>query len=961
MSRTHAGLARIGSAAAAFALTLACSEPETPAAVTVSPATATIDALGDTKQLSATASDKDGKVLTDAIFTWASSAGGVASVDSAGKVTSVAAGTSDVTATAGGVSGVAKITVAQAITQVEATSGAQQTGTVGQALPQQIVVRVRDRLNAPVEGAAVTFSVQANGGTVTPASGTTGADGQLTAAWTLGTTSGNYQVTAAVTGATQTAVFNAKANPGAANNLAKVSGDNQFGYQGAKLAQPVAVRVRDQHGNGVPSHAVQFTVASGNGTSDSSIAFSDSTGVARSGWVMPSTGGVDTVELQVTSLSGGGSPLLGSPAAFTAVAHNVQVTGWSPGTLAEGQAATLTGTGFDAGNTQNVVTIDGIAAAVSAATGTDLSVTVPAYDCRPARNVTVQVTVGGIPAAPATIPLDPAIAPLSLAVGQQTIVTDPAQFCFQFAAASTAEAYLIGVQSTSEVPANLTPISLVGTAVAGATAAPALSLRRSTAGRDLSPLTSERLARWRRYRMAEVEQRMRDAAEFQRLAGVRRAPGAERAVVGPDVVVGDNIAIRIGSGGSCANYTEITTVVRAKGTNGVFLEDVANPGGGYAVADFTSFSQQFDDKLYPADTTQFGPPADSDANGRIVVVVTKEVNKRDGPLGFTTSCDLGTRAENASSNEGEFFYVVAPDPNGTVGGTYPLEFAKLDFPNLLAHETVHVIQFGRRKAAGITPFIDLWTAEGQAVVGEEVAGHAVLGNTTGANYGLDRIVNDDGTSSVWYGTGVVGLGLYFGWDPISNPSNPNGKVDNAPWECTWLATNYGGPCVGELDVYGTPWSLLRYVNDRFGPTYTGGEAGLQRDVIVSPQTGYAMLESLTGVRVDSLLAQWAAMLYVDDITANWSTQAPALSLASWNLDDIFYGTAFGLALYSSLRLTPENVAFQTFNRSANVRAASTYYAIIAGANRLPTAIKARDASGTGTLPSHLRYWIVRMQ
>jgi len=176
MSRTHAGLARIGSAAAAFALTLACSEPETPAAVTVSPATATIDALGDTKQLSATASDKDGKVLTDAIFTWASSAGGVASVDSAGKVTSVAAGTSDVTATAGGVSGVAKITVAQAITQVEATSGAQQTGTVGQALPQQIVVRVRDRLNAPVEGAAVTFSVQANGGTVTPASGTTGAD-----------------------------------------------------------------------------------------------------------------------------------------------------------------------------------------------------------------------------------------------------------------------------------------------------------------------------------------------------------------------------------------------------------------------------------------------------------------------------------------------------------------------------------------------------------------------------------------------------------------------------------------------------------------------------------------------------------------------------------------------------------------------------------------------------------------
>jgi hypothetical protein len=957
---------RIGAAAAAFAFSLACSEPEQPASVTVAPVTVTIDALGDTKQLAATALDKDGKILTDVIFTWASSAAGVASVDSSGKVTSVASGTSDVTATAGGVSGTSKITVAQGISHVEATSGAQQTGTVGQQLPQPIVVRVGDRLNSPVVGAAVTFTVQANGGAVTPPSGTTGADGQLTATWTLGTTSGNFQVTAAVTGTASSALFNAKANPGAANNLAKVSGDNQFGYQGVRLAQPVTVRVRDQYGNGVPSHAVQFTTSAGNGTADSSIAFSDSTGVARSGWVMPSTGIVDTVSLAVSSLSGGGSPLLGSPAAFTAVAHNVRVTGWSPGTLAEGQAATLTGTGFDGGNTQNVVTIDGVATAVTAATGTDLSVTVPAYDCRPARHVAVQVTVGGIPAAPATIPLSPAVPALNLSVGQQTIVTNPAQFCFQLAAADTRETYLVGVQSTSEVPADLTPVSLVGTAVAGATAAPALSLRPVPTARTLSPQTVEQLQRWRRYRAAEIRQRADDREVFARLAalGPARAPGATRAVVDSTVTVGANLTIRVGTGGGCANYVEINTVVRANGAKGIFLEDLANPTGGYAASQFATFSSQYDAKTYSANEAEFGTPTDSDGNGRIVVVVTKEVNKRDGPLGFTTSCDLGTRATSPASNEGEFFYIAAPDPNGTVSGAYSAESATSDFPVVVAHESVHVIQFGRRKAAGATPFLDVWTSEGQAVLGEEVVGHAVLGNATGANYGLDKIiVSSDGSSSLWYDAWVIGLGLYFGWDPISVPGQ-SGRVANAPWECTWLASDYGGPCVGGLDPYGTTWSLLRYVSDRFGPTYTGGEGGLQRDIIEHAETGFAMLESVIGVRADTLLAQWAATLYVDDFplpSGTWASLAPTLSLSSWNLDGVFYGEAFGRVLVSELRLTPDAFPYQTFSKSANVRAASTYYAILFGDTRLPIAVKARDASGNGQLPSHMRYWIVRIQ
>lgn len=960
MLRSKHVLVWIGAAAAALAL--ACFEPERPAAVTVRPATAMLDAVGDAKRLTAKATDKDGQEMTDVIFTWASSAPTVATVDSEGTVTAVAPGTSDVSATAAGVSGTARVSVAQVASKVEATSGAEQTGTVAQPLPQQIVVRVRDRLDHAIPGVAVTFTVSANGGTVTPSSGTTGPDGQLSATWTLGTAAGSFQATAnVVAGAILTATFNAKANPGPANNLAKAAGDNQFGFQGTRLAQLVAVRVRDQYGNGVPSHAVQFSAPAGNGTVDSAIAFSDSSGVARSGWVMPSTPGIDTVELQVASLSGAGAPLLGSPATFTAIAHNVRVTGWSPGTLGEGQPATVTGSGFDAGNTRNVVTVDGVAAAVTGATATDLNVTVPAYDCRPARNVAVQVTVAGIPAAPVSVPLNPALAALNLTVGQQTIVSDPAQFCFQFGTQVAEEAYLIGVQSTSEAASTITPITLIatGTGTGGAAPAPRVPPQQGPL-----PLRDARLMqRWERYRAAELRQRALDRQMFPQLrasAGRAARQGAAIAAVVPDSAkVGDTLQVRVSTGSCTVNYKEITTVVQAKGATGFFLADITNPAGGFTATQFTGFSEQYDAKIYPVDVAQFGAPADRDANGRIVIVVTKEVNKL-GPLGFTTSCDLSDRASYPASNEGEFFYVAAPDPTGAVGDTLDLAFATENFPDVLAHEFVHVIQFARRAAAGAPQFLDTWVAEGQAVLGEEVVGHTILGNAGGANYGLDHVITAQGRFLPWYAAGFVGLGFYFGWDPITVRTNPNGSVANAPWECTFLSTDYG-PCVGDLEIYGPSWSLLRHLSDRYGPTHIGGEAGIQKAIIESPETGFAMLRSVIGVSADTLLAHWAAMLFVDDITENWGTLAPALSLASWNLDNVFYGNAYGYAYYSSGRLKPVAVSFSTFSNSANVRAASAYYSVIHGSNRLPVAVKARGASGTGFLPSTMRYWIVRVQ
>jgi hypothetical protein len=428
-------------------------------------------------------------------------------------------------------------------------------------------------------------------------------------------------------------------------------------------------------------------------------------------------------------------------------------------------------------------------------------------------------------------------------------------------------------------------------------------------------------------------------------------------VVDSNVTVGDTIPIRVvlPDAITCNEYEEITTVVRTVGQTSIWLEDTDNPTGGYSQSHFDAFATQFDDVIYPADIAEFGPPTDGDDNARVVMVITKEVNKR-GSLGFTNSCDFSPRsATNEVSNEGEFFYGEAPDPSGQYGPPFGVANGLYFAPIIQAHELVHVIQLGQRAAVGgAIPVI--WMAEGQATLGEEIVGHADEGRSRGQNFGIDIMLNlDDTTSTDWYSIFFSDLSMYFGWDPISN-NDVNGRVEGAPHECSFLdvAENNPGPCVSGREAYGTSWSLLRWLSDQVGPTYGGGrgEPGFQQDIInSSTATGFELLENLVGVAIDSLLAQWAAMLYVDDRIGGTN---PTLAMTSWNLFDIYDN------LIEALHLQPERVLFEDFSNTARVRGGSTYYTVLSGLNRPPTAVWATDPSSQ-PLPGIMQLWIVRIQ
>ena len=122
-------------------------EPLRPAAITVSPATAQLTALGATAQLSAEVRDQNGHVVAGAAVTWTTSSAGVATVDAAGLVTAQSNGTATITATAGTVSGNSAVTVEQ---QVSATVVSPPEGTVSEGDTLRLAAEATDANGHPV-------------------------------------------------------------------------------------------------------------------------------------------------------------------------------------------------------------------------------------------------------------------------------------------------------------------------------------------------------------------------------------------------------------------------------------------------------------------------------------------------------------------------------------------------------------------------------------------------------------------------------------------------------------------------------------------------------------------------------------------------------------------------------------------------------------------------------------------
>jgi plastocyanin len=119
--------------------------------------------------------------------------------------------------------------VSPVIAKAPTKNGDQQTGPVSAALPTELSVIVT-RDGSPASGVTVDWST-GNGGSLSPSSDKTDADGSSTSIWTLGSAPGSQTATASVTSATGSPVaFTASATSGGGGGgqTIQVLGSNQF-------------------------------------------------------------------------------------------------------------------------------------------------------------------------------------------------------------------------------------------------------------------------------------------------------------------------------------------------------------------------------------------------------------------------------------------------------------------------------------------------------------------------------------------------------------------------------------------------------------------------------------------------------------------------------------------------------------------------------------------------------------
>ena len=427
-------------------------------------------------------------------------------------------------------------------------------------------------------------------------------------------------------------------------------------------------------------------------------------------------------------------------------------------------------------------------------------------------------------------------------------------------------------------------------------------------------------------------QREADRQTIEQLLSLSRS----RIVPGPGPLtqappnVGDEVTVRVPV--NCTDFTTITASVRVVGAGSILLEDTNNPANGFTASDFQMLSAQYDD-LIGARVDEFaGAPTDLDANGRIVVLVMREVNQTEDLLGFVSSTDLFSIESCPSSNQGESFYGIAPDPTGLTPSQTTRDEALARYPSLIAHEVAHIIHISRQiyLATG-DDFPRVWELEGFATLMQELVGHGYSGLGSGQNLGFsDWFENLD-----WYGDFVSDLVSYFGFDLVDS------KVFGAPQECSWLDRPPNGPCENDFRmVYGIPASLFRWIADQYFTPAT--ESQMTRGIADAEVHGLALLSLLAGDQLDVIMAGWAGALIADDAYFG----SGLLSFSSWDLGSIYGG------LVPAAR--PEPMARgHSFEEALGLRAGSSVYFIVSGSH-------GQISFGAPGLSSDMRLWAIRV-
>ena len=265
-------------------LTLGCSdgtptEQPTAASVTITPSSATLAAIDETVQLTATVRDAGGRGLSGVALIWASTDEAVAAVDRTGRVTAVRNGSAGITAAVAGsgVSGAAALTVAQQAVGLRMSAAIEPLTALGDTV--RVSAALLDRNGYPLAGTIVSWSSSDDSVATVDDAGLVTATGNGHAI--IGASAGAWTENTTITVAQQAEVVWVS---GATDTV-------------RALGATLSMSARAVDGNGHPFESGEFTWSSG----DESVATVDANGLVTT--VAPGSVAI-TAELSGTGLTG---------------------------------------------------------------------------------------------------------------------------------------------------------------------------------------------------------------------------------------------------------------------------------------------------------------------------------------------------------------------------------------------------------------------------------------------------------------------------------------------------------------------------------------------------------------------------------------------------------------------------------------------------------------------------------
>lgn len=407
------------------------------------------------------------------------------------------------------------------------------------------------------------------------------------------------------------------------------------------------------------------------------------------------------------------------------------------------------------------------------------------------------------------------------------------------------------------------------------------------------------------------------------------------------VKVGDILTLNVNGTDACTNPDYRGVQVMAIGTHSIVVADTTNPAGGFTSADFQRYATRFDTLVYPLDTDAFGVPSDIDNNGKIVLVFTKAVNEltpansQSFVGGFTFARDLfpvvGTaRLDScAASNEGEYFYLIAPDPTGVVNGNdFSTGFVDTMTTAIIAHEFQHLINSSRRiYVNNANSFEDTWLDEGLAHIAEELLFYREAGIGPKNNLGTPEIRASEQRRTAFNLDMVGNAGRYRQYLLKPSESSPYADDDS-------------------LSTRGAAWDLLRYLADQ--KSSTGDKAFYQ--LVNSTTTGIANVQAVFGSDFTSAVRDWNTSHAVDDV----APVPTELTQPSWNWHSI-YPVLYPTSGYPLKYQVMTNAQQYTGSVTAG---GAAYYKLSVPANGSATLTLGGQTQSAG---SHMQMVVVRTQ